>query len=326
MSTYNIRAVETRRWEGDEPVIRYWLARECDWLQGRFSTLHDAVCEHQARRRDDNRRHYGEWLGIALIAALVVGILVGWPIPSAHGAVPAKHGCHIITQLAHVDGLDTETPAEIRAAKAAVELNARVTADDVEVAFHDRTLSRMTGGADKRRPEDLTFAELSSIELIGGRHVPTLEAALRAAPGRVLIEVKDYPTWKARWDRVGLPGIRSLLVQLKMRKRTYVGSATATAVVSERFHDLQVFRRTHRAADLTVAHIRNKGWDLVALSSNLYSKRNVATVRKAGAIPATRNVTSYRQFRAAYDARIVFFQMSKKTTMQAYCARARKAA
>lgn len=78
-----------------------------------------------------------------------------------------------------------------------VELDVRRTADGVLVLMHDSTVDRTTNG--RGRVEELTLAQVSALRLrtgLGGANadltteiVPTFEAAMRAARGRVLVNL-----------------------------------------------------------------------------------------------------------------------------------------
>jgi glycerophosphoryl diester phosphodiesterase len=79
----------------------------------------------------------------------------------------------------------------------AIELDVRVCKGENVVVFHDDTLARMTGGARRRRVEDLWLDDLRAIDLGGGSIIPTLEEALEWARDRdvaVNVELKhDVP-------------------------------------------------------------------------------------------------------------------------------------
>jgi glycerophosphoryl diester phosphodiesterase len=61
---------------------------------------------------------------------------------------------------------------------AGVELDVRLDGSGRVVVLHDRTLARVTGGADRRDVERLSSAALDAVRLEGGARVPTLDAAL----------------------------------------------------------------------------------------------------------------------------------------------------
>lgn len=82
-----------------------------------------------------------------------------------------------------------------------VETDVHATADGVLVAFHDRTLHRITGI--NGRIEDLTWRELSAVPLARGERVPLLADLLGTWPHlRVNIDVKT--------DRAVAPLIEAL--------------------------------------------------------------------------------------------------------------------
>lgn len=81
--------------------------------------------------------------------------------------------------------------AAFRAAQAAnvgVELDVRLTADDVPVVFHDAGLERMCG--QRELVSRLTAAQLGDHRLPDGSAIPTLEQVLDVMVRPVLIELK----------------------------------------------------------------------------------------------------------------------------------------
>ncbi|MFP5336203.1 MAG: glycerophosphodiester phosphodiesterase family protein [Actinomycetes bacterium] len=71
-----------------------------------------------------------------------------------------------------------------------LETDVRVTADGVCVAFHDRTLRRVTGVAGS--VADLTWSELRTLPVLDAERVPRLDDLLTRWPGvRWLLDVKQ---------------------------------------------------------------------------------------------------------------------------------------
>ena len=74
-----------------------------------------------------------------------------------------------------------------------VEIDLARTKDGHLILLHDKTLDRTTTG--KGKPEDYTLAEIKALRLRNGCHiktiykVPTLEEALLAAKGRVMLNL-----------------------------------------------------------------------------------------------------------------------------------------
>lgn len=95
-----------------------------------------------------------------------------------------------------------------------VELDVRVTRDNVLVLMHDATVDRMTDG--KGKVSDLDWAQLRRLRLREGkggstpltdRRIPTFEEALRAAKDRILINLDPKarlsPAMLAMVDKAG---------------------------------------------------------------------------------------------------------------------------
>src|SRR4051812_3947931 len=73
-----------------------------------------------------------------------------------------------------------------------LETDVQATADGVLIAFHDRTLARVTGHPG--RVARMTYAELRGVLIDGTEPIPRLEDLLGAWPGlRFNIDVKDAP-------------------------------------------------------------------------------------------------------------------------------------
>lgn len=73
----------------------------------------------------------------------------------------------------------------------AVELDVRLTKDEIPVVFHDATLFRMCGV--EKKVSDCTYEELCTYPLANTqKRIPTLEAALKEIAGKtpVLVEIK----------------------------------------------------------------------------------------------------------------------------------------
>lgn len=75
--------------------------------------------------------------------------------------------------------------------KYAIELDVRLTKDDVVVVFHDDDLLRMCGVEGLVR--DKTLAELKQLKLKGLAEIPTFEETLKLTAGKVplIVELKD---------------------------------------------------------------------------------------------------------------------------------------
>ena len=77
---------------------------------------------------------------------------------------------------------------------AGVELDVRLVKSGEVVVLHDPTLGRVTGNADRRAAEQLTWAETKSADIGRGEHVPLLSDVLDWAASHdqlVNVEVKS---------------------------------------------------------------------------------------------------------------------------------------
>jgi glycerophosphoryl diester phosphodiesterase len=98
----------------------------------------------------------------------------------------------------------------LREGAAGVELDVRLVKSGQIVVLHDTTLSRVTGGADRRAVEALTWAETRSADIGRGEQVPLLSDVLDwAASHDQLVNVEVKSDVKRRRDL--LHGVSALL-------------------------------------------------------------------------------------------------------------------
>ncbi len=82
--------------------------------------------------------------------------------------------------------------------KLPIELDIRLTKDNVIVVFHDDTLERLTKGRNKKQVRELTYQELRVIKLLDEDiYIPTLKEVLSLIEGEValLIEIKKVDNY-----------------------------------------------------------------------------------------------------------------------------------
>ncbi|MBR6767360.1 MAG: glycerophosphodiester phosphodiesterase [Clostridia bacterium] len=131
---------------------------------------------------------------VLAIIILVLAVYVYLVMPSREGrAKPWKE-----TLFAHrgLHGGDIQENSREAFAAACVhgygiELDVQLSRDGEVVVFHDDTLLRMTG--DKRRVDQVDYAELKTLSLKGKGTIPTFDEVLRLVNGRVplLVEIKN---------------------------------------------------------------------------------------------------------------------------------------
>jgi len=142
-----------------------------------------------------------------------------------------------------------------------VELDVRRTADGGLVLMHDSTVDRMTNG--HGRVEDMTLAQITTLRLKsrkGGvdaalldERVPTFEAAMRAAKGRILVNLDAkadvYDDAFALLERTGTIG------QVIMKRRVAPDSPSlASQAPFNRVLAMPIIDQTAGSASALVAH------------------------------------------------------------------------
>jgi len=105
-----------------------------------------------------------------------------FPLVVAHRGASATHPENTLAAF----------DAAIAAGADAVELDARLTADEVVVVLHDSDVGRVTGGAGP--VSSLTLADVKRLR-VGGEEIATLAETLRLLSGRagVDVEIKNFP-------------------------------------------------------------------------------------------------------------------------------------
>ena len=110
----------------------------------------------------------------------------------------APENTHAAFELARLEGA------------AGVELDVRLVKSGEIVVLHDPTLGRVTGGADRRAVEQLTWAEVQKVDVGRGERVPLLADVLDWAKSRdLLVNVEVKSDVGRRRDL--LHGVRDLL-------------------------------------------------------------------------------------------------------------------
>ncbi len=256
-------------------------------------------------------------------AALVVPTLV---VP-AQPAAAAPERCRAIIHRAYYGGVDEEQPAGIRASARwgwGAELDLRVTKDGKVVLVHDDTLKRITGGADTRAAEDLTYAEVTAIPLKRGGRVVGLWKALRVArkaEAKLLLEIKRYRQHQEAWDNAGLAYVARAVRKTRMKDRVFVGGSGQTAFRIQA-PDLQTFHRTVSRDPVDAASLAAMA-TLIQLDSTRYDTQLVADLRGLGTKVASRNAQTLSAVEAAHAAGLRTMQTNKGYVVKKGCAKAR---
>lgn len=101
-------------------------------------------------------------------------MLASWHRLPSHTVVLGHRGA----RHAHPENTLRAFQAALDEGAVGTEFDVLLSADGVPMVFHDFSLARMTGQRDQRKPSALTAAELESVVLEGGEHIPTLQAVL----------------------------------------------------------------------------------------------------------------------------------------------------
>ena len=105
-----------------------------------------------------------------------------------------------------------------------LETDVQATADGVLIAFHDRTLDRVTG--QPGRVCRLTLKEIAGARIGGTEPIPLLEDVLAAWPDvRFNIDVKDAPAVAPLAERLAGAGVRCLQVPVPLATPSFIGRA-----------------------------------------------------------------------------------------------------
>ena len=108
-------------------------------------------------------------------------------VPFAHRGL---HDCAGVYSKKRVENSKSAIMAAIDKG-VGIELDVRLSSDEVPIVFHDEYLGRLTDC--NRKLSDLTASQLNDISLPNGECIPTLECILNLVCGQkpILIELKD---------------------------------------------------------------------------------------------------------------------------------------
>lgn len=263
-----------------------------------------------------------------LAAALLVVIAFGIVYVTGEAATSANgQECRAIIHRAKLAGHDEEQPAGITASARwgwGAEVDARVTTDRKVVLVHDDTLKRITGGADKRRPEDLTYEQVTQVPLVNGGRVIGLWKALktaRKAGVRLMVELKRYPQHQEAWDFGGHGYVANAITKTGMTDRVFVGGSGAV-----QFHagypGHRGFVRVDPDDPATVDGVHGMTWhdgDLIQLGESHYQEPLVKGLRQRGHPVASRNAFTAERVAAGYAAGLRLFQEDRGGRLRNHC-------
>lgn len=155
-----------------------------------------------------------------------------WPVVVAHRGASSSHAENTLEAF---DGA-------VKVGADVVELDVRLTADEVPVVMHDPDLSRTTDGTGW--VHERTLEEIRRVDASGGRGprtcVPTLRETLQALRGRICVnlELKNMPgepSFDSPLERVAAQSV-ALVEELDMAKDVLLSSFNWLTI--ERVRDL----------------------------------------------------------------------------------------
>jgi glycerophosphoryl diester phosphodiesterase len=146
------------------------------------------------------------WLTRLAITAVIAGaaaeLVLGFGLAQPLGV---GDGVEITAHRGDARAAPENTLPAFRAAAEAgadwIELDVQLTSDAAVIVHHDADFARVTGGAERRRPGDMTLAEIKRLVLVDRDRrprpdapVPTLKEVIDFARGRIKVnvEVKVY--------------------------------------------------------------------------------------------------------------------------------------
>lgn len=261
-----------------------------------------------------------------LLLVYVIGLALMMAATPVSGASPSSE-CRVIVHRAKLAGHDEEQPAGITASARwgwGAELDLRVTSDGKVVLVHDDTLKRITGGADTRAAEDLTYPEVTAVPLVNGGRVIGLWAGLRAAKKagvKVMLELKRYPQHKRGWDTAGHAYVARAIAATKMTRRAFVGGSGAGTFHRD-YPGHRGFIRVSPGDPTTAAGIDGMTWqpdDLIQLGAAHYDTALVRDLRDLGHGVASRNAFKVEQVAAGLAAGLRTFQEDRGGRLRNHC-------
>jgi len=162
------------------------------------------------------------------------------------------------------------------------EIDVQLTADGEAVLLHDRDLMRVSG--DPRRPEDLPYANLQSVDVgrwfsadFAGERIPTLAEAIDLARGRIKlnIELKFYGA-----DRGLARRVSQILHEAKFEDECIVTSFNHPALLELRQGNSAV--RTGVIIATAVGDVTRLEGEVLSVRADWLSENLLRSARKRG--------------------------------------------
>jgi hypothetical protein len=112
--------------------------------------------------------------------------------------------------------------------------------------------------------------------------------------------------------------IRAELINQRMRGRVFIGSAGSTDTIHARYPGLMTFFRADRGDNVSVKHVRSKGFDLVGLDASHYPA--AMSLRRAGIQVSTRTIHGGRaEVRRAWRLGVRVVQTQHPAITRTWC-------
>lgn len=158
-----------------------------------------------------------------------------------------------------------------------IEIDVKVSKDGIPFLMHDRTMDRTTNG--KGDPEELTWDELQQLSIIDkgkktSYKIPSLEAALELADGKILVDL-DLKT-----DRVDK--IIAVVKRLDMKETVFFFDSDYEVLsrIKSADNDFMIMPRAHSVSQVDSA-IMMFDPSVVHIDFSFYSKECVQLVKNS---------------------------------------------
>lgn len=249
-----------------------------------------------------------------LYSLAVCGLVIGNNAVQSQPVDALTAKCRTIVHRAYLSGYDEEQWAGIKDSPKygyGAELDARVTTDGAVVMVHDDTLTRISGGTETRGAEQMTLAEVRAVTLVKGGRVMTFGEAVNTAQrngAKLLVEIKDYGDWRARWDSWGFAAMADAITSTGMQMNVRVGGWGYKEFQTS-YPDLRTYYRTVESDPSTAPELLARAdTDFIMIDPTHYDSNLISNMRDLGGQVVSKQVNTREELVAGYNVGLRTFQ------------------